>query len=106
MVNSKEMVQADEDSNNQLYEIEDIKQKIYTIRGKQVILDSDIAILYDVETKKLNQAVKRNIKRFPSNYCFQLRETELENLRSQFVTSSLSENKYFSMDRFIMHLVL
>ena len=94
MVNSKEMVQAYEDSNNQLYEIEDIKQKIYTIRGKQVMLDSDIAILYDVETKKLNQAVKRNIKRFPSNYCFQLSETELENLRSQIVTSSGSENQY------------
>ena len=94
MVNSKEMVQAYEDSNNQLYEIEDIKQKIYTIRGKQVMLDSDIAILYDVETKKLNQAVKRNTKRFPSNYCFQLSETELENLRSQIVTSSGSENQY------------
>ena len=105
MVNSKEMVQAYEDSNNQLYEIEDIKQKIYTIRGKQVMLDSDIAILYDVETKKLNQAVKRNIKRFPSNYCFQLSETESENLRSQIVTSSVSENQYFSMDRFMMHLV-
>ena len=83
-----------EDLNVVKYEIEDIKQKIYTIRGKQVILDSDIARLYEVETKKLNQAVKRNIERFPEEFCFQLSEIEMKNLRSQFVTSSLNKNNY------------
>ena len=56
------------------YSIEDIKNLIYTIRGKQVMLDSDVANLYHYETKKINQAVKRNIGRFPERYCFQLTE--------------------------------
>ena len=53
---------------------EDIKNLIYTIREKQVMLDSDVAMLYHYETKKLNQAVKRNIDRFPEKFCFQLTE--------------------------------
>ena len=65
---------------------DEIKNYIYTIRGKQVILDSEIARLYEVETKKLNQAVKRNINRFPEQFCFKLTENEYESLRSQFVT--------------------
>ena len=65
---------------------DEIKNYIYTIRGKQVILDSEIARLYEVETKKLNQAVKRNINRFPEHFCFKLTENEYESLRSQFVT--------------------
>ena len=65
---------------------EDIQNLIYTVRGKQVMLDSDVANLYHYETKKINQAVKRNIERFPEGFCFQLTESELENLRSQFVT--------------------
>ena len=65
---------------------DEIKNYIYTIRGKQVILDSEIARLYEVETKKLNQAVKRNINRFPEHFCFRLTENEYESLRSQFVT--------------------
>lgn len=69
---------------------EDIKNLIYTIRGKQVMLDSDVAMLYNYETKKINQAVKRNIDRFPEKFCFQLTEDEFSNLRSQFVT--LNEN--------------
>lgn len=77
-------------------EEENIKQKIYTIRGKQVILDSDIANLYKVETKKLNQAVKRNIERFPIEFCFQLTEKEYSFLRSQIVTL---ENKGRGMYR-------
>ena len=52
------------------------------------MIDSDVANLYHYETKKINQAVKRNIERFPEGFCFQLTESELENLRSQFVTSS------------------
>jgi phage regulator Rha-like protein len=65
-----------------------IAGKIYLIRGVQVMLDSDLAELYGVETKVLNQAVKRNIERFPLAFRFQLDEEALENLRSQFVTSS------------------
>lgn len=76
------------------YEISDIKNMIYTIRGKQVMLDSDVAMLYHYETKKINQAVKRNIQRFPEKFCFQLNESEEENLRSQFVTSSLEKENY------------
>ncbi|WP_029408446.1 ORF6N domain-containing protein [Thiomicrorhabdus sp. Milos-T2] len=67
---------------------ETIQDKIFTIRGMQVMLDSDLAELYEVETKVLNQAVKRNITRFPERFCFQLSEAEHQNLRSQFVTSS------------------
>ena len=67
-------------------EIEKIKEKIYIIRGKQVMLDSDIASLYEVETKQLNQAVKRNQSRFPEQFCFQLTSDEYKSLRSQFVT--------------------
>ena len=66
--------------------VEDIKHKIYTIRGKQVILDSDIAELYEVKTKRVNEAVKRNIKRFPEKFCFQLLEEEYISLRSQIAT--------------------
>ncbi|MGJ0288432.1 ORF6N domain-containing protein [Aliarcobacter cryaerophilus] len=69
-----------------------IQSKIYTIRGVQVILDEDLAVLYNVETKVFNQAVKRNIERFPEKFRFQLSESEYENLRSQFVTSSLDNS--------------
>ena len=69
-----------------------IQSKIYTIRGVQVMLDEDLAVLYNVETKVFNQAVKRNIERFPEKFRFQLSESEYENLRSQFVTSSLDNS--------------
>lgn len=75
-------------------ETQNIKNLIYTIRGKQVMLDSDVATLYQYETKKINQTVKRNIQRFPEKFCFQLNENEVENLRSQFVTSSLEKENY------------
>ena len=76
---------------------EEIKNLIYTIRGKQVMLDSDVAMLYNYETKKVNQAVKRNIDRFPERFCFQLTEKELEIMWSQIVTTSkLEDNKYRS----------
>ena len=65
-----------------------ITNLIYTIRGKQVMLDSDLAGLYQVETRVFNQAVKRNSNRFPEQFRFQLTEEEYKNLRSQFVTSS------------------
>ena len=64
-----------------------IERKIYLIRNKKVMLDSDLAELYDVETKVLNQAVKRNIARFPEDFMFQLNKEEaLELSRSQFAT--------------------
>ena len=66
--------------------IEDIKNLIYTIRGKQVMLDSDVAMLYHYTTKNINKAVKRNIDRFPEDFCFQLTESEFQNLRFQFGT--------------------
>ncbi|MDD6485677.1 MAG: ORF6N domain-containing protein [Spirochaetales bacterium] len=65
-----------------------IRSKIHVIRGQQVMLDRDLAELYLVETKVLNQAVKRNIERFPEEFMFQLNDTEFENWRSQFVTSN------------------
>lgn len=68
-------------------EVSHIQSLIYVIRGKQVMLDSDLAILYQVETKTFNQAVKRNIERFPENFRFQLKKEEYDSLRSQFVTS-------------------
>jgi len=65
-----------------------IKSKIYTVRGLQVMIDRDLAELYNVETRALNQAVKRNIERFPRNFMFQLNEKDYKNLASQNVTSS------------------
>jgi hypothetical protein len=70
-------------------QIATITSVIRTIRGKKVILDADLARIYDVPTKALNQAVKRNLKRFPDDFLLRLSSDELENLRSQFVTSSL-----------------
>lgn len=74
-----------------LLEEDKIENLIYCIRGYQVILDSDLAILYNVETKRLNESVKRNIKRFPENFCFQLTEDEYTYLKSQIATSNMEE---------------
>ena len=71
-----------------LIKTDEIHSKIYTIRGKQVMLDRDLAVLYNVQTKVLNQAVKRNKERFPENFSFQLNHLEFTNWRSQFVTSN------------------
>ena len=76
------------------YQVEDIKNLIYTVRGKQVMLDSDVAMLYHYETKNINKAMKRNINRFPEDFCFQLTEKEVENLRFQIGTSSLNKETY------------
>ena len=65
-----------------------VVNKIYEIRNQKVMLDSDLAELYGVETRILNQAIKRNIERFPEDFMFQLTETEWQNLTSQFVISS------------------
>lgn len=67
---------------------EKIIDKIYLIRGKKIMIDSDLAELYDVETKVLNQAVKRNINRFPEDFMFRLSTEEYNSLKSQIVTSN------------------
>ncbi|MBI4826921.1 MAG: ORF6N domain-containing protein [Nitrospirae bacterium] len=71
-----------------------IEKKIYLIRSHNVMLDSDLAELYEVETKVLLQAVKRNIERFPDDFMFQLNNQEVMNLRSQIVTSSWGGRRY------------
>lgn len=84
--------------NKQLVDIEltenTIKNLIYVVRGQQVMLDSDLAMMYQVETKALNRAMKRNIARFPEDFCFQLTDLEFENLRCQIGTSSLETDNY------------
>ena len=62
-------------------ENENIKNLIYTIRGKQVMLDSDVAMLYHYPTKRINEAVNRNKQRFPDNFCFQLTEEEYTEIK-------------------------
>lgn len=69
-------------------ETKDIKSLIYVVRGQQVMLDSDLAMIYQVETKVFNQAVSRNIERFPENFRFQLTKEEFDTLRSQIATSN------------------
>ncbi|MGW8168440.1 MAG: ORF6N domain-containing protein [Sulfurovaceae bacterium] len=77
---------------------ETIENKIHTIRGLQVMLDMDLAKLYHVESKRLNEQVKRNRERFPSNFMFQLTEEEYQNLRSQFAISSLRSQSVTSKE--------
>lgn len=74
--------------------IERINQRILLIRGQRVILDADLAELYGAPTKALNQAVRRNAGRFPSDFAFRLTPEETENMRSQFVTASKRNIRY------------
>ena len=69
-----------------------VKSKIYTIRGQKVMLDFDLAQMYEVETRVLNQSVKRNIERFPEDFMFQLTKGEFDILKSQIVISNIREN--------------
>ena len=71
----------------------DIQPMIRVIRGQQVIIDRDLALLYGVETKRLNEQVKRNIERFPEDFMFQLSKEEVEILKSQNATSSWGGDK-------------
>ena len=88
MAKKNEIAKAD---STQLQPLENIENLIHVIRGKQVMLDRDLARLYGVEARALNQAVQRNIERFPEDFMFQLSKEEFENLRSQIVTSSEEE---------------
>lgn len=69
-------------------ELEIIRSKIYEIRGQKVMLDRDLAVMYGVETRALNQAVKRNSERFPKDFMFQMTDEEVENWKSQIVMSN------------------
>ena len=92
----KELILTTEQTtNNQLLQIEPL---IRTIRGQQVLLDSDLAILYGVETKRLNEQVKRNIERFPDDFMFQLTKVELINLKSQIATSNTENHSLRSQN--------
>jgi hypothetical protein len=73
---------------------EKVINKIFIIRGKKVMLDKDLAEMYSVETRVLNQAVKRNLKRFPDDFMFQLTDREFKDLMSQIVISSSSDNQW------------
>ena len=74
------------------FDLENIKEMIYVIRGQKVMLDSDLAKLYGVETKRLNEQVRRNLDRFPEDFMFTCDFSEIEDLRSQFATSKSSTN--------------
>ena len=69
-------------------ELTHIQQKIYEVRAQKVMLDLDLSSLFEVETRRLNEQVRRNIERFPADFMFQLSKAEWETLKSQFATSS------------------
>ncbi len=75
-------------------ELQLIQSKIHTLRGQSVMLDFDLAALYEVETKRLKEAVRRNIERFPNDFMFELTRKETKNLRSQFASSSWGGSRY------------
>ena len=83
---------SEKDSSSMLIAIESIQDKIYKIRDLQVMLDSDLARLYQVETGALNRQVKRNIERFPEDFCFQLSPDEYDNLKCQVGISSIEKH--------------
>lgn len=86
------------------FTIEEIKNLIFTIRGKQVMLDRDVANMYQCETKYVNRVVKRNIERFPEEFCFQLDENEFNSLRCQFVTASKSIDSKFRNKKYLPYV--
>lgn len=83
------------------YQTENIKNLIYTIRGKQVMLDSDVARLYQYETKNINKAMKRNIERFPEDFCFQLTKKEIDEMWFQFGTTSKNDNLKYRSEKYL-----
>ena len=83
-----------ENNDLMIYDEDDLRSKIYTIRGELVMLDSDLAALYEVETKYLKRQVRRNIERFPDDFLFQLTKEEMSILRCQFGTSRWGGERY------------
>lgn len=75
----------------ELMSVDNIRNRVYIIRGQQVMLDADLAEIYGYEVKALNQQVKRNIDRFPEDFMFQLTRNEVEFVKSQFVTSRMAK---------------
>jgi ORF6N domain len=75
-------------------ELQLIQSKIHTLRGQRVMLDFELAVLYEIETKYLKRAVKHNISRFPPDFCFELNKEEWEHLRCNFSTSSWGGTRY------------
>jgi hypothetical protein len=75
---------------NSIIKLENIESLILEVRKQKVILDSDVAKIYGVETKRVNEAVKNNPDKFPNDYLFELTKSELENLRSKFSTTKFS----------------
>ncbi len=88
------MSESSKDKSQAIIPLEVIERKIYLIRGHKVMLDSDLAELYGVPVKVLNQAVRRNISRFPEDFMFQLTKEEYDSLRSQFVTLNTGRGKH------------
>lgn len=86
------------------YETENIKNLIYTIRGKQVMIDSDVAMLYHYETKNVNKAMKRNVDRFPEDFCFQLTMTELKEMWFQNGTTFEKENIKYRSEKYLPYV--
>ena len=86
------------------YETENIKNLIYTIRGKQVMIDSDVAMLYHYETKNINKAMKRNVDRFPEDFCFQLTMTELKEMWFQNGTTFEKENIKYRSEKYLPYV--
>ena len=80
-----------------MYNLEKIESLIYNIRGKEVMLDSDLAYLYDVETKRINEAVNRNKEKFPERFCFRISDDEYYSLKSQIATSKGGSRKGHSV---------
>ena len=86
----------------EIYPVETVINKILLVRGQKAILDSVLAELYGVETKKLNEQVKRNIRRFPKDFMFRLTVKEWKNMMSQIVISSDLNNKQKNSSQFVM----
>ena len=78
----------------EIVSVEQITGKIYFIRGQRVMLDRDLAELYEVETRRLKEQVRRNIERFPEDFMFELTKNEFEILRSQFAISNWGGTRY------------
>ena len=104
MKEENNIVSINESLNEVKYEVEDIKNLIYTIRGKQVMLDSDVAKLYHYETKNVNKAMKRNIDRFPNDFCFRLTLDEVQKMWFQNGTTSNKNNIKYRSEKYMPYV--